>query len=339
MRLELVVPLLLSCLVACSRETPPPLPLRPVLVQTLGGEVGGQHQTYTGEVRSRTETALAFQVGGKIMERRVDVGDTVKAGQVLARLDPVDQALNLAAVEANLALAEAEAARYEQLKSKNFVSQAALDVRESNLKAARAQAALARNQRGYTDLKAEQTGVIAQVAAEVGQVVAPGQMVFRLARPDEPEVAVALPETRVSNLRVGDGARVSLWSDGGASFSGRVREIGPVADTVTRTYPVRVSILEAEGKLHLGMTATVELSLPDTGLLLPAGAIFQQGERPAVWVVGPDDTVRLQVVTVGAWLEEGARISGGVSAGQRVVVAGAHKLTAGEKIQPVEGRP
>lgn len=336
------LPLLLTLpwlLGACGQEAPPPLPPRPVLVQGVADDGGQGQQRYSATIRSRTEAPLAFQVGGKLQKRLVDVGSPVRAGQVLARLDPADQALNLAAVEAELSLAQAEAERYRTLKARNFVSQTALDGKETALKAARAQAELARNQRGYTDLLADQAGVIARVEAEVGQVVAPGQTVLRLARPDQPEAAFDLPESRMGKLRVGDRVQVRLWADGERDYPGQIREIGAVADAATRTYPVRVRIESADPALKLGMSATVSVDMPGAGLRLPGGAIFQQGDQPAVWVVGQDDKVSLRPVQVLAWEEGYARIGGGLQGGERVVVAGAHKLAPGEQIQPQERRP
>ncbi len=183
---------------------------------------------------------------------------------MLARLDPADTALSAAAADAQLELAEADLRRFRNLRQKNFVSQAALEARETAFRSAQAQADLARNQASYAVLRADQAGVVGQVAAEVGQVVAAGQTVMRLARADTLEVAIAIPEIRMPELRTLGEARVSLWADSQAGYRGRLRELSPVADPVTRTYAARVSIDDADARVLLGMTATVRFPAPGT---------------------------------------------------------------------------
>ncbi|MDR3323516.1 MAG: efflux RND transporter periplasmic adaptor subunit [Zoogloeaceae bacterium] len=357
----------LALLAGCSAE-PPPLPPRPVLVLTVGAENGAggsafEAQRYSAVIRSRTEAPLAFQVGGKMLERRVDVGSMVEKGQVLARLDAADTALRLTAAEAELALAEAEAARYRALRAKNFVSQTALDAKESALKTIRAQTQLAQNQRRYTDLIADQSGVIARVEAEPGQVVAPGQTVLWLARPDLPEAAFDVPESRLGSLKGEAPVEIVLWIDGEKTYAGKIREIGAVADPATRTYPVRARLempnpapeVASSPAVRLGMSATVRVTSQETGMRLPASAIFQTPvpttaqagaqttntqikAQPAVWRVGADNRISLVPVRLQAWEDGHARVTG-LQAGTRVVTAGVHKLTAGEQILPVEKQP
>lgn len=330
-------------LAACSKQEAPPEPPRPVL-SMLVGERGGDDaaNTYSGELRSRFETQLAFRVAGKIIERRVDAGATVKAGEVLARLDPADTAPSATAAAAQLALAEADARRYRDLRAQNFVSQAALDAKETALKSAQAQAELARNQNAYTTLVADAPGVVAAVAAEVGQVVAAGQTVFRVSRPGSMEVAIAIPESRVASLRIGQPAEVSLWADASVRYRGVLRELASVADPVTRTFAARVAIPDAElpppdgrnARPLLGMTASVRFpAAAGAPVHVPLTAIFQQDGKPAVWILGADSTVALRPVDVAAWGEKDATIASGLAAGERIVVAGVHKLTAGEKVK------
>ncbi|MBK1681880.1 efflux RND transporter periplasmic adaptor subunit [Rhodocyclus tenuis] len=327
----------------CSKPEMPPAPPRPVL-SMLVGESGAEDaaNTYSGELRSRFETQLAFRVAGKIIERRVDAGATVKSGEVLARLDPADTASSATAAAAQLALAEADARRYRDLRTQNFVSQAALDAKETALKSAQAQAELARNQNAYTTLLADAPGVVAAVAGEVGQVVAAGQTVFRVARPGSMEVAIAVPESRVGSLRIGQPAEVSLWADASARYRGVLRELASVADPATRTFAARVAIADADlpaqdGKRArplLGMTASVRFPAAAGSLLrVPLTAIFQQDGKPAVWVLAADSTVVLRPVEVAGWGEKDATIASGLAAGERIVVAGVHKLTAGEKVK------
>lgn len=334
--------LLMALLAACS-EAPPP-PAAPKLVRTV--EVGagdtanqGTQRSYSGEVRARIETTLGFRVAGKIVERRADLGMTVKAGQVLARLDPTDAGLQVTQAEAQKALAAADLARYRELKAKNYISASALDARETSFKAAEAQAALAKNQANYTTLVADRNGVIGQVLAEPGQVVSVGQAVFRLAPDGDREIAIALPESEVAGFKLGQAAEVSVWAAGGAAgkpLAGVLREVSPVADPVTRTFAARVSLKDADPLLPLGMTATVRFTggAPDaTKLVVPLTAIFQQGSQPAVWKVGADNTVILQAVSIAAYTDAGAVVTGGLAGGEQIVAAGVNLLTAGEKVR------
>ncbi len=325
-------------LAACGKNMPPPEPPRPVLTAVLG-ELNklaeGDEAVYSGEVRSRHETQLGFRISGKIVERLVDAGAVVRPGQVLARLDPSDSALSAVSANAQLALAEAEAKRYRELRGRNFVSQAALDGKEAALTAARSLADLARNQSAYTVLKADQAGVIGLVAAEVGQVVTSGQTVFRAARADTLEVAISIPESRMPEMRVGAAAEVFLWADERARYKGVLRELSPVADPATRTFAARVAVVAPDAKLLLGMTANVRFlrSAGPARPTVPLTAIYQQDGKSALWVVGADQTVSLRPVEVASYGEKSARLSSGLKIGERFVVAGVHKLTAGEKIK------
>jgi RND family efflux transporter MFP subunit len=342
---------LLPMLLAACSEPPPPA-AAPKLVRTL--KVGADDtansaaaRSYSGEVRARIETTLGFRIAGKIVERRVDLGQAVKAGQVLARLDPTDAGLQVTQAEAQRELAAAELVRYKDLKAKNFISASALDARETAFKAADAQAQLAKNQAAYTSLVADRAGVIGQVLAEPGQVVSVGQAVFRLAPDGEREVAIAIPEGEVSAFKLGQAAEVSFWATQGATgkpLTGRLREISPVADPVTRTYAARVSLKDADPLLPLGLTATVRFPTGAPGatrLIVPLTAIFQQGNQPAVWKVvrsgtpegGAGDTVTLQAVTVAAFTDSGAVVVAGLTGGEQIVAAGVNLLTAGEKVR------
>lgn len=335
-------------LVACSQEVPPEPP-RLVLTHVVGQGGSRSAINYSGEVRPRYETAVSFRVGGKLRERLVEVGQSVKAGQVLARLDPADVELNASSARASqavaaseLAYAKADLERYRDLRAKNFVSQAALDAKETayraaagKLEAATAQAGLARNQTGYATLTADTAGVVSAVQAEAGQVVSAGQPVARIARPGEIEVAIAVPENQVGELRTADDIRIALWAESKRTYAGRIREIAPIADAVTRTYAVRVSLLDPDDSVRLGMTANVLLGRKEaaSAVLIPAAALFQQGDKPAVWVVGADQALSLRPVQVMAYREDGVLIGGGVKAGERIVAAGVHKVVAGEKVR------
>ena len=344
-------------LTACSKAPPPEQALRPVLtasVQLLSAQ-NAEQNSYPGEIRSRYETPMSFRVAGKVQLRFVDAGSQVKAGDLLAKLDPADSQAALAAASAQEVLSAAEAQRFRELKHQNFVSQAALDTKEAALKANRAQADLARNQSAYTFLYADHAGVVAEVLAEVGQVVAAGQTVIRLAQKDTLEVALSIPEIHWAALNKQFStqlntpqskpikAEVRLWSDDKASYSGVLRELAQVADPLTRTYAARVAIADPEAKLALGMSANVRFLLgnaEDQALLeVPMTAIFQHNGQAAVWVVGEDERITLRPVKLLAYGQKSARLSAAdapLKEDEKIVIAGVHQLADGQKIRPVE---
>lgn len=331
---HIILPLLAAVLLAACEKAPPAPQQAPVVKTLIVGQAtqhaGGAH---SGEVRARYETPLAFRIGGKILERTVDAGAAVKAGQLLARLDPADVRLAAGQTEAQRTLALAEAKRYRDLHTRNFVSAAALETKETALATAEAQAGIARNQAAYATLSADHAGIVTAIFAEPGQVVSAGQPVLRIARDGEREVAITLPETALAGLKPGMTAEISLWS-GERTYQGRLRELSPAADPATRTYAARVSILDADAGLALGMTASVRFATEsDPAPVIPLAALFQQGEKFAVWTVGSDATVSLKLVTVAGYTDAGARIAAGLQPGERIVAVGVHKLSAGQKVR------
>jgi len=339
MKYSILLLLLVPVLAGCNKEAAPEAKTEhPALTLVAGSAATAGSNTYSGEIRARHEAQLGFRVGGKIVERLVDMGTRVKAGQTLMRLDAGDAALQLGSAEAQHRLAEADAQRFRELRSKGFVSQAALDAKETALKAAAAQAGLARNQSGYTTLHADRAGVIAAVLAEAGQVVSAGQPVLRLAPDGEREVAIALPESQLANLEVGAAAEITLLAAGAVPLAGRLRELSPAADPASRTYAARVTLTQPSPGVVLGMTARVRFpaNKKSDGLLIPLTAVFQQDKQAAVWIVAADRSVSLRPVQVAAYRDDGAVIASGLAAGERIVSNGVHRLAAGEKIRIIE---
>ena len=344
-------------LASCSPPVPQLAPPRAVMVRPLDGAAAlPAVQVYSGEVRARIEAEVGFRIGGKLLERKVDVGAEVAAGGLLALLDPADALLAaraaqaaVAAAEADLALARSEFASTQELAARKFVSASVVDARrtalqaaEARLRQARAQADTASNQAAYTRLEAPAAGVITAVLAEPGQVVAAGQPVFRLARTDEREVLIHVPEGRATALRPGKAARVRTWAAPEREYVAHVREVAPAADPATRTYALRVAVAGADAALPLGATASVAFvddQAAAGSLRAPLAAVTRVADSPRggrVWVVGEDDTVRPVEVEVLAWREDGALLRADLPAGARLVVAGVHTLVAGEKVRVVE---
>lgn len=343
--------LLVAALAACSEKTPPSVVAAPLVVtqKAVLGDARTQ-LTFAGEVRARSESALGFRVGGKIIERLVDVGAAIKPGMSLARLDARDFQLNsaaarsqVAAAQADVVQAQADYARYNDLYQKQFVSaaeidkrKATLDVAQARLAQAQAQLKVADNQGSYAVLAADRAGVITAIDADVGQVVSAGQTVMRIARDGEKEILIAVPENQLAEIQGAQKIEVTLWAAPDKRYAGSVREVSPGADSVTRTYAVRIAVANGDAGMHLGMTASVLLrqaSATDT-VVLPLTALYQQGEKTALWIVDTaTHTVKLAPVKVGVFRENSVTILTGVKAGDEIVTAGVHKLTAGQKVR------
>jgi RND family efflux transporter MFP subunit len=320
-----------------------------VRAQEIKADANAVEQTYTGIVRARYETDLAFRVGAKIVSRHVEVGQRVKVGTVLYRLDSTDYQLAVTSAEADLKAAEAEVLqttaedrRLTQLHPTGAVStsdmekaRSAADVASGRRDRAREALRLARNRLTYCTLIADADGVITALPAEAGQVVAEGQVVARLAREGEMEAVVSLPENQAVAARQAL-AVVTLWSAPGESYSSVLRELSPMADPVTRTYQARFTIQHPDSMVVLGMTATVHLTAanPSPGYVLPLSSLVRGGDRPAVWMMDrATGALTLQPVTVREYRQETIVLSAGVKPGQWVVTAGVQKLDAGMTVR------
>jgi RND family efflux transporter MFP subunit len=332
-------------------------PPQPVQVMTVVLERGGQTWNYTGVIRPRFESDLGFRVSGKIVSREVDVGQKVVAGQLLARLDDTDLRLALEAQAAELRAAQtsrdqavAAEGRFDALFQKGHVSQAALDQRRSAAEEARSRVdkaernlAIARNQLSYARLEAQSAGVVSAITAEIGQVMAAGQAVVRVARLDEVEAVVAVPEQMAAAIGTAT-AEVSFWAGDGVRHPARLRELSPEADKVTRTYQARYSLPAAVGAVaqaELGRTATIHFSrgAGDMVALLPLSAVMNDGRSAHVYVVdGSGTQARRTPVTISALTDSQAIVSGGIRAGDQVVTLGVHRLDEGRPVKVVQTR-
>ena len=342
----------LATLSGCSREAHQAESARPVIALPVELADGATRQPFPGEVRARYEMPLSFRVGGQLVSRQARLGDTVKKGQVLAQLDDADAARSqasaaaaLEAAEHRLTFATQQRDRDEAQAKQNLISQLQLDQTHDAYAAALAardqakqQLALAQNQSRYTSLVADRDGSITSEQADVGQVVAAGQAVFGFAWSGDRDVFVDVPEDRLAGISVGQPATVTLLALPGKSFAGHVRDIAPAADPQSRTYRIKLAIDQPDEHLRLGMTAQVSLSSPSDkpGVRLPATALFHQGEKPAVWVVRPNDsTLELRPVTVVRYGEREVLVGNELHAGERVVMQGVHTVSAGEKVEPI----
>jgi RND family efflux transporter MFP subunit len=324
-------------------------------VMTVRASGGDDVTLFAGEVKPRYETDLSFRIAGKILERKVEMGMAVRKGQPLFRLDPQDAHLSAAAAKAQVAVADADLAfakaeldRSRQLLDQKFISQAAFDnklsayrVALAKREAASAQSQVSGNQAAYTTLVADSAGIVTAVSAEAGQVVNAGQAVAKVARTEDREIWINVAESQASALKPGVPAQVSLWSQPQKIYNGTVREVAPAADAQTRTYTAKIAIRDGDDALRWGMTANVALlgmrttALPAGAIVVPLTALSQQDATASVWVVGAGNAVTARPVRVAQFLESGALVSAGLGAGETIVVAGVHKLNAGDVIKPL----
>lgn len=324
---------------------------KPLLVrtETVGTKSGATAADYAGVVKGRYESNLSFQVSGRITSRNVQLGSVVHSGEVLMTVDPKDvqQGVNqaaavTAAAQAQYDLAASNLARYQALYTQNAVSAAQLDQYQTaydqaaaQYRQAAAQAQSQQNQLSYTALTADADGVIAAVSGEVGQVAAAGQPVLTLVHSGDLEVEIHVPENHVDDFRAGKEVTVSFWALQQQSAQGIVREVAPMADNVTRTYTVTVSLPSPPPGMRLGMTATVTAKgeTPDTtAYVLPLSAIYQTGNTPYVWVVTKDHAATLKKVTIVSFGDDNVQVTG-LAAGDVVITAGVHLLQEGQPVR------
>jgi multidrug efflux system membrane fusion protein len=342
-------------LAACGEdpvERAEPLPVR---VATVGEASWERAQAYAGAIAPRVESAVAFRVPGRLVARRVEVGQRIAAGDVLGVLDPAPLELALrqsrsvvAALQAELAQAEDDVRRNAALAESRVVAPAQFDrlrtVRDTarfRLDEAQTRLEAARDDLGYASLRSPSAGVVSGVSAQAGQYLAPGEIAFRIAQIDLPEAEINVPENAVASLKAGMPASVELAANGALTLQGSVREIAPAADPVTRTFRVRISLPTHES-VRIGMSVRVRLiaeASPATSLVsIPISALTSKGRAPAVWVVTSNERLELRPVAVEALDASSALVSSGLTAGERIVTAGVHRLDARQAIRIWDGR-
>ncbi|NMJ42085.1 efflux RND transporter periplasmic adaptor subunit [Roseomonas sp. JC162] len=354
MRRALPALALLAALPACrdgAGQAAAPEPPKPVQVAEIRFVPAEQPRAFAGVVKARREADIAFRAGGRVQARLVDVGTIVTAGQELARLDPADIALSVRAAEADLAAAEAEsrraaadAARSRTLLAAGHVAAAYDDQRQASARtaeervaSARAALDLARNRLGYTVLRAPTDGVVTALVAEVGQVVAEGQAVMRMADPAERELMVQVPEGALPGL-AGAQAEAVLWARPNEPILARLREVAPQADPMLRTYSARFSLPAAPDWAALGMTGTIRLRAESEPVaLLPASALHDRGQGPMVWKVQGERVVAVPV-EVARLGETQVALRGPLAEGDRIVALGPQLLDPGANVRVVQNR-
>lgn len=363
-----------AALAACSRKAPPEPPPRPVVAMAAKTADQTPIASLPAQIEARYATPLSFRVAGKIIDRSVRLGDAVKAGQVVARLDPADLSKNAASARAQLDAAQHQldyatqtVTRDRAQAKESLIAPAQLEQSENAYASALAQrnqatqqAALAGDQLSYGSLKADRDGVITAEQADTGQNVSAGQPVYQLAWTGDVDVIADVPEVALGAFRIGQMATVSLPAVPGKTWQAKVREVAPAADPQSRTYRAKLSLLSPGPDVKLGMTANVAFAQPLPGTIavptaasapvaaapasavaagpaitLPSTALFHDGNQPAVWVVKQDDTLVLRRVKVARYGERTVTVAGGIQPGERIVWQGVHTVTAGEKVRVI----
>lgn len=338
-------------LVACGEKQPSdPRTSAPLVRTAIVQDAAVTARTFTGTVAARVQSDLGFRVSGKVLERSVDAGQSVKRGQVLMRIDPAD--LKLAALAQQQAVAAARAraqqtaddeARYRDLRGTGAIAasaydqvKAAADAAKAQLSAAEAQAEVARNASRYAELVADADGVVMETLVEPGQVVTAGQVVVRVAHAGRREAIIQLPETLRPDI--GSSGKATLFGNEGTIVSVKLRQLSDTADRLTRTFEARYVLEGAMSNAPLGATVTIQIPeaqpAAQGGLSVPIAALFDAGKGPGVWVIqGEPAKVSWRPVMVQRLGDDSARITGQLKQGERIVALGTHLLREGEQVR------
>jgi RND family efflux transporter MFP subunit len=339
-------------LAACSKEQPKKVEIRPVRVTSVRHALSGDTISLTGQIQAKDPINLAFRIGGRLLERNVTVGDPVKPGQVVARIEPQDFQNALRSAEADLASAQAVLAnskgtegRQSELLSKGFTTQAQYDQAEQQRKTAQAQveSAQARLQNAkdnltYSDLKSDVEGSVTAKGAEPGEIVAAGRMILQVAKQGDRYAVFNVPSQLIRQSPKDPEVTVFLSEDPTIVTTGHVREVAPQADTATGTYVVKVALNSPPDAMRLGATIVGQVKVQSEPVIqLPGTALTQSEGKPAVWVVDPEKkTVSLVPVTVGHYDTSSAIVSQGLKDGDIVVTAGVQALRPGQEVRLLE---
>lgn len=355
-------------LLACSPQaaTKTAEIIRPVKTMTVGSGVATLSSTYSAEIRPRIESQLAFRVGGKVVERLVEIGAVVSKNQVLMKLDPSDLQLSanaalaqVAAAKANDDVAQAALKRAQELARQNFISAGALDqatgqanVTRAALAAAQATSNLGLNATQYGELRADSDGVVMALSAEIGQIVAAGTPVLKVSAGTQKDVVFSVPEGAVGMLKRGVPVGVQLWSKSGITIAATVRDVAAIADPLTRTFTIKAALNDVSNAAPLGSTATVVLSASATSkantgvstLVIPLASVVEAQGKTAVWVVETSanvSVVKKRAVTLAPTLPDSGAdaqvaVASGLTQGAVVVTAGVHTLSEGQKVRVLE---
>jgi RND family efflux transporter MFP subunit len=356
-------------LAGCAREAEPPPPeIRPVRTITVASRAADNSVALTGTVQAQNEINLSFRIDGRLVERLVEIGDNVRPGQLIARLDPQNEESSLQSVRAQLAGANAQLvearSNYERMRdlvAEDAVSRAQYEQAKALLQSAEAQiqslqgqVSLAQNRLSYTRLVSNVAGVVTARGPEPGEVVGAGRMVVQVARegardavfdvPAQIKDAAPLdPQVVVSPGKAGGNSRdlsVALVMDPKVTAIGRVREVSPRADPVTGTFAVRVRLIDPPAAMRLGSTVTGRMKLDGTpAIQVPATALVRADGKTAVWVVDKaTGTVSLRNIELGNADADSVQVAAGLKPGDVVVTAGVQALRPGQKVRMLEAR-
>jgi RND family efflux transporter MFP subunit len=342
--------MLLVLLVACRpAEELEPEPIRPVRVMTIETRESGETVTLTGQIEAQEEVRLAFRAGGRMIERPVNVGDRVKAGQLIARLEPQTARDVLRSARADLTAAQARLVetrnqfeRFQSLLASGFVTRAMFDEAqqafrsaEAQVDAARARVSTAETQLGYMELFADSPGTVTARGAEPGEVVNAGQMIVQLAREGGRDAVFDVPARIMRDASIDTQIEVFLSDDPTIRALGRVREVSPQADPVTRTFKVRVGLIDPPENMRLGSTVTGRARLgTGPGIEIPASALTSADGQPAVWILDPaNNTVDLRNIEVLRFDLDQITVLSGLLAGDILVTAGVQALRPGQQVR------
>ena len=344
--------LLLSFFVtACNRQEPEKT--RPVRAKVVGIQSHGSSELITGQISAHAYVNASFRTPGKLSKRLVSVGDTVKAGQLLAILDDTVQKNSLNAANAEVAAARAYRDQAESLEkragillqskalSQNEYDEALRQLKSSRaqVQAAEAKSNIAKEQLDYTQLKAETDGVVVDKLTEVGEVVGAGQPVIRIAADKARDAVFDMPEDLLRNgLTLGQKIEVCLDRDRNVCVSATICEIAPDSDARTRTYRTKAILDNNSGQMLLGATVVGRLALNDASLIhIPASSLTKKEGKPAVWLIkSPDNSISIQTVEIAGYTTDEVILQKGLNPGDQIVTAGVQALHQGQKVRPME---